>query len=190
MVFLPLWTISIICLAIIIYLSPTLTATFIYDRQAIIEGELWRLLSGHLVHFSIKHLLYDTIGFGTAGIWIEYRGYPQFGFLCLLMAFVISVTLFIIMPTLSYYGGLSGLASGAIVYLALWGLQETLRWRVLCQGLLIVMSIKISWELWQNTFFLTDSTVFVPVPQSHLIGGLTAISVFVHTQFFLYKVYT
>jgi len=94
------------------------------------------------------------------------------------MASTISILLLITQPNLYYYGGLSGLSTGAVIYLALWGLRETTRWRMFCQGLLIIVSVKISWELWQSAFILTDSTAFVPVPQSHLIGGLTALGLF------------
>ncbi|OQW94125.1 MAG: hypothetical protein BWK79_07500 [Beggiatoa sp. IS2] len=122
--------------------------------------------------------MYDLIAFGVAGSFIEYRRYPHFGLLCFLMASTISILLLITQPNLYYYGGLSGLSTGAVIYLALWGLRETTRWRMFCQGLLIIVSVKISWELWQSAFILTDSTAFVPVPQSHLIGGLTALGLF------------
>lgn len=183
MIFLPLGTISISGLAILTYLSPSLTEVLIYDRQAILDGEVWRLLTGHCVHFTSTHVFYNLIGFGIAGSLLEYRGYPYFGLLCFLMANTISMSLLITQPQLSYYGGLSGLVSGIIVYTALWGLQEGIRWRIFCQWVLAIICVKISWELWQSAFIFNDLTAFVPVPQSHLVGSLTACGLFlIHPQ--------
>src|SRR4051812_25687175 len=47
-------------LAFAIHLAPGFKAWLIYDRAAILHGELWRLWTGHLVHFSNSHLLLDA----------------------------------------------------------------------------------------------------------------------------------
>ena len=48
-------------LAFAIHLAPGFfRAWLVYDRTALVHGELWRLWTGHLVHFSNSHLLLDT----------------------------------------------------------------------------------------------------------------------------------
>lgn len=136
------------------------------------------MFSGHLVHFSPQHVFYDLIGFGIAGIIIEYRGYPHFGLLCGLMAGFISAALLGFEPNLRFYGGLSGLATGATVYLTLWGLQEPPPWRMACQIMLIILAGKLMWELWREQTIFIESAPFVPVPLSHWVGSITAVGLF------------
>lgn len=34
-----------------------------YDRQAIADGQLWRVVTGHLVHIGLEHLAWDAAVF-------------------------------------------------------------------------------------------------------------------------------
>src|SRR5690242_17553463 len=46
-----------------------------FDRQAILAGEIWRLWTGHLVHFSPLHALVDTaVLFLVSGIAVRETG--------------------------------------------------------------------------------------------------------------------
>lgn len=51
-----LLTLFIVSLAITAYSFPQISSLFVYDRQAILGGELWRILTAPLVHFSASHL--------------------------------------------------------------------------------------------------------------------------------------
>ncbi|HEX9171332.1 MAG TPA: rhomboid family intramembrane serine protease, partial [Telluria sp.] len=42
-----------------------------FDRSAIPAGQLWRLWSGHLVHFSVPHALGDALVLLAAGLSVE-----------------------------------------------------------------------------------------------------------------------
>jgi membrane associated rhomboid family serine protease len=64
-----------------------------YDRQAILDGELWRLFTGHWVHFSTSHLVCDTLALGLVGGMLEARRTPGCGRLCLLAPWVINLAL-------------------------------------------------------------------------------------------------
>ena len=122
----PVWTISIILLSTVSFISGGLSSLFIYDRAAVMEGELWRLFTSHLVHFSKFHFLYNIITFGIFGWIVEQQYYTYFGRLLLLMAFIIGITLLIMNPDMLFYGGLSGLAHGTFFYLALHGIYKSL----------------------------------------------------------------
>ncbi len=174
----PIWTGLILGLSIISYASPQVSSALIYDRAALFKGEIWRLFTSHLVHFTPLHLFYNLIAFGIAGWIIEYRGYQHFVPLCLLMAFFISVSLMVMKPGMIYYGGLSGLASGAIYYLALLGLRESPPWRLVCILTLFFVPIKILLELEMNQSLFAYSEPFTIMPISHIIGCLVALVLF------------
>jgi rhomboid family GlyGly-CTERM serine protease len=161
---------------------PQVSAALIYDRVAIFKGEIWRLFSSHLVHFTRLHLFYNLIAFGIAGWIIEYKGYQHFALLCLLMAVFISVLLLIMKPSMLYYGGLSGLASGSVYYLALFGLRESPPWRLVCIITLLFIPIKIFLEINLNQSILAYSGAFTITPISHIIGCLVALFLYLAIQ--------
>ncbi|RKZ42440.1 MAG: rhombosortase [Candidatus Parabeggiatoa sp. nov. 3] len=174
----PIWTTLILGLSIISYASPQISSALIYDRAAIFQGEIWRLITSHLVHFTPLHLINNLIAFGIAGWIIENRGYQHFVPLCLLMAFFITVSLIVMKPNMIYYGGLSGLASGSIYYLALLGLRESPPWRLVCIVTLFFIPIKIVLEIEINQSIFAYSQPFTIMPHSHIIGCLVALILF------------
>ncbi len=82
-----------------------------YDRHAIFAGEIWRLWTGHLVHFSHTHALIDGIVLYAMSSLAE----REFGSRSLLgalalAALVISLVLLAFVPSLLEYRGSSGIA--------------------------------------------------------------------------------
>lgn len=177
---LPIWTSLVVLLSIVTYAVPELYSFFIYDRVAILKGEVWRLWSSHLVHFNTIHLLYNILVFGVSGWIIESKGYSYFGLLCILMAFFIGIFLMLMEPAMSYYGGLSGLACGSIYYLALFGLRESKFWRRVSLLILLIVPIKIFFEIYRNESVLpySDKLNFMTVPLGHILGILIALFLF------------
>jgi len=176
----PVVTALVVAAGIGTYVIPGLASHLVYDRAAILSGEVWRLLTGNWVHFSPSHLFYDLLALGIAGWIIERRGYPYFGLLCVLSALGISTALLAITPEVQSYGGLSGVATGAIIYFALHGLKEPGPWRGICVAALVLTLGKVLLEFMTGrlTFAAVDRLPFVPVPLSHLVGGLTASLIF------------
>ena len=176
----PVVTLLMAAGALLAYVLPGLASRMVYDRTAILSGEVWRLLTGNWVHFSASHLLYDLLALGLAGWIIERRGYPSFGPFCLVSALGIGTVLLAARPEVQFYGGLSGVATGAIVYLALRGLEEAPPWRWICMAALVLTAGKVLLEsiTGQLTFAATGSVPFVPLPLSHVVGGLTASLIF------------
>jgi rhomboid family GlyGly-CTERM serine protease len=177
---LPVWTLAISAGALLAYFVPGLAALLIYERVAIAHGELWRLVTGNLVHLSNTHLAYDLAAFLISGTIIEIRGYRPFAMLCLSAAMLIGVAIFVFAPELNYYGGLSGVVTAAVAYLCLHGVTEKGTWLWLCAVTMAVLAAKFWIEMaLGNSLLLTVSTeAFVPVPLSHLIGAVTALLVF------------
>lgn len=79
-----------------------------YRRELILHGEIWRLWSGHLVHFGRAHAFYDGAAF-IVMVWALHRlGYREWQRL-LGVAPVISLGLLWLQPGLESYRGLSAL---------------------------------------------------------------------------------
>jgi rhomboid family GlyGly-CTERM serine protease len=169
-----------------IFALPSLQALLIYNRAAIDEGEIWRLITGNLVHLSPLHFLYDVVALFVAGTLIETRGYRHFTILCVLSAATIGANVYIGSPELSVFGGLSGIVVAAVTFLCLNGLTETGVWRRLCQVVLICLAIKMGIEMTLGSSLEAlaegESPTFVPVPSSHVTGAVTALILFVSTS--------
>lgn len=180
----PAISLIVVGVALVVYIFPGLQPVLVYDRSAILNGQLWRLVTGQWVHFSISHLLYDTLAFAIAGWMIESRGYAKFGWLCGVSPLAIGIGLLALEPQLEICGGLSGMATAAVIFLVLHGLGETGAWRWICLTVLIATIGKILFESLTGRFvFLKlDDPSFVLVPASHIIGALTALAVFAWSE--------
>lgn len=175
---LPIFPILIILVSLLSSVLPELSSVFIFDRSALVRGEIWRMFTCHFVHFSYPHLSYNIFAFGIAGYVIKKKNYPHFCLLYLCLAFTISISLFILRPTMNYYGGLSGIACGALYYIALKGIKEPSPWKRICVLIVFFLPIKIALEIYNNTSVLPywEHQSFVPMHTSHIIGCLVAAS--------------
>jgi rhomboid family GlyGly-CTERM serine protease len=177
---LPVRTLAICAAALLVHFVPGLVPLLIYDRAAIAHGELWRLLTGNLVHLSDAHLTLDLAAFLIAGAIVEQRGYRHFATLCVSAAVLIGVAIYLFEPGLQFYGGLSGVVTAAIVYLCLQGITEQGSWRWLCAAMLAGLSTKLWIELvlGKSLLLAFGTGNFVPVPLSHLTGAVAAVILF------------
>lgn len=112
-------TLLVAAVALAVFAFPSLDQELLYRRTDLAAGQLWRLWTGHLVHFGWQHLAADLAVFLAAGVWLESLA-PRAArsFLGLAPA-AISGLLFFADPQLAFYGGLSGVAVGILVLLAL-----------------------------------------------------------------------
>lgn len=110
--------------ALLIQLNPAWRSALIFDRYALQQHELWRLWSGHWVHFGWAHFAADTALLLILGVWAE-RHHRRFAYLSLLlMPLFISACIYFFDPAMERYAGLSALNLGLLVYLALQGWQR------------------------------------------------------------------
>lgn len=91
-----------------------------YDRDAIAGGEIWRLWTGQLCHWSILHLLGNLAAVAALTV---IAGKPLLRWLALLpvAAPLLSLTLLSLLPELQRYRGLSGLVALLVVGVAMEG---------------------------------------------------------------------
>ncbi len=173
----PGWTLALIGCALGVYVLPGGTQGLIYDRQAILAGEWWRLFSAHLVHFTPQHLGVNLLAVAVAGGLIERRTHPGLPLLLLGSALMIGPTLLVLEPQMAFYGGLSGIAMAEVVFLCWLGREGERLWRQMCLLVLAVLLGKTLWELVSGGSLLAVSTEqpFMPVPLAHLVGGLVGL---------------
>jgi rhomboid family GlyGly-CTERM serine protease len=112
---------AVALVALIIQLVPAWRATLLYDRPALADGELWRIWTGHVVHFGWPHFLVDAGLLLIVGWFAEQRhpAFTRLGFV--LMPAFISACLYWLEPGMIRYGGLSAVNLGLLVYVAAQG---------------------------------------------------------------------
>lgn len=108
--FAPSIAISLACLALAA--APgSLAAHLAYERQAILSGELWRLWTAHVVHFSWQHAASDALVLFVATTLAERLAGTRLAWAALAIgAPTMSVALLCAVPQMSEYRGASGLA--------------------------------------------------------------------------------
>ncbi|MGC3984383.1 MAG: rhombosortase [Pseudorhodoferax sp.] len=91
-----------------------------YERGAVLQGELWRLWTGHLVHLGWAHWALNALGLLVHALLADAPPPPR----ALLrqaawLALGISLLFVLLLPQLAHYVGLSGVLYGLFL-LALW----------------------------------------------------------------------
>jgi len=173
----PVGVLVVLAASLICSFVPALASVCIFDRQAVLHGQLWRLITCHLVHFSFVHFTYDALAFGVAGAIFRKKHYPYFVSFCLLAAICISGLLLLLKPHMAFYGGLSGIACGALYFCALLGLLESGPWQKVCLLTALFLPGKIAMEFLTGAPMLPygNYQTFIPVQESHVIGCFVAV---------------
>nr|WP_314545558.1 rhombosortase [uncultured Massilia sp.] len=148
-----------------------------WDRGAILDGQWWRLWTGHLVHFSPSHAMADTLALCAAGMMAEpWLGTRRLALALAIGAAVVSLGLLLVAPDLHTYRGASGLAMLVAV------LAGALAWRrypraarLLACGA-VALGAKIAWEACGTAAALSGLPADVTVAwQAHLIGAICGL---------------
>jgi rhomboid family GlyGly-CTERM serine protease len=146
-----------------------------YERSAVLANhEWWRLVSGHLVHGSPRHLLLNGAGLALVALLFA-RDYSVRAWL-LILAFsvaAIDVGFVLFEPQLQWYVGLSGVLHGAMAAGAVaWWRHET---KPLALALTLALAAKLAWEQWHGALpFSGDMPVIVDAHLYGPIGGVLA----------------
>jgi rhomboid family GlyGly-CTERM serine protease len=163
----------------VIYLCPAAQQFCVFDREAALHGQWWRLITCHLVHFSHSHLLFDIIVFLLAGVLIESKSRRLFAALLATSAVAIGTALLLFAPHMQFYGGLSGIATTLLFFVALpYASQPNPRrvWGfVVCAAILLKLALEASGQA--PLFARFDSPSVQVAPLSHAVGILVAIAI-------------
>lgn len=117
-----------------------------YERSAILDGQLWRLISGHIVHLGWVHLALNLVGLAllVAGFSAPFLfRFPQTFTVLFGLALGTSLGLLAFSDEMVWYVGLSGVLHGLALLLAvrMWQKERTAA-GILSLGLII----KVGWE--------------------------------------------
>ncbi|HWK73516.1 MAG TPA: rhombosortase [Povalibacter sp.] len=164
------WLLGLICAAsVLLALGTEATRLALrYERSAILAGEYWRLITGHLVHGTAAHLLLNMAGLGLiAGLFPRDYSLRQWLLILLLSVAAIDAGLVLFEPQLQWYVGLSGVLHGALAAGAIgWWRHET---KPLAAALTLVLVGKLTWEQLHGALPLSgDMPVIV---NAHLYGA-------------------
>ena len=148
-----------------------------YERQAILAGELWRLLTAHLIHVDFTHLGWNLAGLALVA-WLFGREFRALEWALILASSTIAVDLgfLLVEPQLEWYVGFSGVLHGLMaagLCAWLWRSPDSLTALVAT-----VFAAKLAWEHFQGALPFTAGTLSLPVVhEAHTygaIGGLLA----------------
>lgn len=143
-----------------------------YDRQAVSDGEFWRLFSGHLVHASGPHAALNLAGLGLLSLLFA-PALPavRWAVVFVSLALATGSALYFLEPALAWYVGLSGVLHGMYIV----GVAGDCA-RVTSHTCLLwaVMGVKLTLEQlgWLHAGGTPDDRIVV---NAHLYGALAGL---------------
>jgi rhomboid family GlyGly-CTERM serine protease len=147
---------------------------FAYDRSAILSGEIWRLWTGHWVHFSNRQSLLDVSLLFLVGMLAEREFGARLTASVLWLGMpVISLGLLLVAPDLLEYRGASGLAVLLAWFAAsaVWHRQARLRMGLAALGFVWIVKTMIDAAGWVSD--VVSLPVHVRVAwQAHVLGAV------------------
>lgn len=145
-----------------------------YERDAIGDGQLWRLLCGHLVHLGPQHLLLNLLGLTL--VWVLVGSYLRSSRWFLALGVIVAGMDFgfwVLRPTLDWYVGLSGVLHGLLATGLVAG------WRhapVESAVLALLVTAKLAWEQLGGALPGSEAAAGGPVVvDAHLYGAVAGI---------------
>ena len=152
-------------------LAPTLA----YQRELILDGQWWRLVTGNLLHTNLWHLLMNL-----AGMWVIVALHEQhyrlkaLSLLLVCLCLLQGLGLLIFYPALIGYVGLSGVLHGLFAYGAVFDIRDGYK-----SGYLLLLGIiaKVAYEQYFGASVEVTALIDARVAtEAHLIGMLTGMS--------------
>ena len=145
-----------------------------YDRVWILQGESWRLATGHIAHLSWSHLTLNAAGLLL--VWyLVGSSYSLRSWLMIIVASLatIDAAFWVFNPNLHWYVGMSGLLHGLLAA----GIVARLRpANTETFVLLVLLSAKIGWEQFAGPVPGSVSTSGGPVVvDAHLYGAIGGV---------------
>ncbi|MDH4018663.1 MAG: rhombosortase [Xanthomonadales bacterium] len=150
--------------------------TLLYFSAADIwSGEVWRIISGHLMHADLQHLMWNCLGLAVLGSLLESQSRQLL--LATSGAGILFVSALLLTPfsQLDYYCGLSGVLN-TLLLVALWS-----QWKLTRSRWIIILAFgsiaKVLIEVSQGISMVTQIS-WPPYAWSHvagLTGGLAII---------------
>lgn len=144
-----------------------------YERSAVLAGEVWRLISGNLVHTGWIHLGLNAVGLGLlVPLMPRAMGQGRGGLAVLVTGLAVGLGLLLGEPRVEWYVGLSGVVHGLAVVAGLGMLRAAP-----ATGLLLLLGItgKLAWDIFGGG---TGSEALIGAPvvaAAHVYGAAGAL---------------
>lgn len=168
----PVLPITLAAIALLVWaLGPDTADLLRYQRDAVLDGQYWRMITGHWVHLGWQHLAMN-LG-GLAVIWLLFdevlsglKAWVVTGG----VALVTSFCLLLFHPQIEWYVGLSGLLHGLLAAGALLSLRTN---QVTSWFVLLVLVGKLGVEFLNGGSSQVEAMIGGPIlVQGHLYGTL------------------
>ena len=143
-----------------------------YERSAVLAGDAWRLVTGHLVHADVVHLGWNVLGVLIVAFLFA-RDYSWRQWLVILWVSIATTDLgfLLLEPRLEWYVGFSGvlhglMAAGLVAWLRT--SRDAITWIV--TGL---FAAKLAWEHFAGPLPFTAASLELPVVhEAHTYGAI------------------
>lgn len=146
--------------------------TLLWQREKILDGELWRLLTGHWLHLNVPHFVLNIMAGLVLMVWLKpYVSFAEIALQLFLLSTLLSLCLLVFIPQLDWYGGLSGILHGLLCLysIRLCFSQRSPWWA----GIFLLVWVKIAVEQYAGStsqVVLLDD--FAVVLEAHLLGAI------------------
>jgi len=178
------WFIIVAVIVSLLWLGGTeLSNQLAFHRLLIIEGEFWRLISGHLVHSNTWHYLLNLASLTMIALLFgSLMSNINWSFAFLFCALFVSGCYLVLAPQYTSYVGLSAVLYGVIIVGALLDLKDN---KLVAIILLLVVTGRVIWQQFdgpsEELAELVNNRVAV---ESHLFGIISGY------LFGLYKLFS
>ena len=162
----------VVALATVLLLSGDVARDWLsYDRAAITDGEIWRLLTAHLVHLGWSHFALNAVGLVLICYLVSSHFTTlQWFSISLLTIAAIDLGFWVFEPQLAWYVGLSGLLHGLLAA-GIMGAIGSRRHEAWILG--AFLSIKLAYEQFVGPLpGSAESTGGAVIVAAHLYGAL------------------
>jgi rhomboid family GlyGly-CTERM serine protease len=147
-----------------------------FKRDLAEQGDVWLLLSGHIVHLNWSHWLLNMAGLAIVAFFFSaHAGIKQWVMVILVSVCVINMGLWWWMTDIYSYVGLSGVLHGLFLYGAL---REIRYYPASGYVLVAVLLAKLSWEFFYGALPGSEDMAGGRVlTEAHLLGAVGGVLV-------------
>lgn len=161
------------CVVLPMVLPASVQQLLALRREETLAGfEVWRLWSGHLVHFGWSHALFDGIAWIVLSMWCWQRiGMARWAVAMLIGAPLLSAAVWLLEPGLSEYRGASGLVVALVAWTWVHGWRGRVTGRLAWALLGLAIVAKLVWDVCAGASAVLPAGVTVAW-SAHLAGAL------------------
>lgn len=156
-------------------LEPAASTWFRYDRTAIFGGQIWRIVTGNIVHFGWGHLALNLAGLLLLWfLFVRVIGNGTWLLITIVGSLGVGVGLLVLNPSIEWYVGLSGVLHTALAGGILLAIRDGERFQWV---LLLLLTAKLGWEQAFGALPGSEETAGGPVlVDAHLYGAVTGVA--------------